>query len=132
MKCALELQMIAKARVEENRKKEELTIRKHTLRECERIGDFFENQAEKGENVCCYKFYIDKTGQKLKETRTEYTDHRRSYISTGLKIDIDIMREWFKPYCFNVEIQNFNYYKYGFGELKGYIIYIRPFANCLN
>ena len=137
MKCALELQMIATVKAEENRraeieaeKRKAMILQKETIAECERIGAILEELAEKGKSPI-YRFYIDRYWVVLKETYKDYADRRLSYRPTSLKIDINTMKEWFKQYCFDVEIKDFRFYQYLFGVCRGGEIIIRPSAECL-
>ena len=137
MKCALELQVIATVKAEENRRAEieaetrkAIAIQKETIAECERIGVILEELAEKGKSPI-YRFYVDRYWQVLKETYKDYADHRLSYNPTSLEIDINTMKKWFKQYCFDVEIKNFRFYQYWFGVRSGGEIIIRPSAECL-
>ena len=137
MKCALELQMIATIKAEENRraeieaeKRKAMAVQKETIAECERIGAILEELAEKGKSPI-YRFYVDRYWQVLKETYKDYADHRLSYRPTSLKIDINTMEKWFKQYCFDVEIKKFHFYQYLLGVCRGSEIIIRPSAECL-
>lgn len=138
MKCALELQMKATVRAEEIRKakieaerKEKIAIRANTLAECERIGLILESEADKGKQPF-YHFHVSNWDNRvLKETREDYADRRVSYNSTTLKLDLDLMREWFAQYCFAVKLKEFYYYEYGCGCCSGWTVYIEPSAECL-
>lgn len=137
MKCALELQMIATVKAEENRraeaeaeKRKAMILQEKTIAECERIGMILEELAEKGKSPI-YRFYVDRYWRVLKETYKDYADGRLSYNPTSLEIDINTMKKWFKQYCFDVEIKNFRFYQYWLGINSGGEIIIRPSAECL-
>lgn len=136
MKCAMDLCATAavvaaeNAAAEEARRQQEIKD-KHdrTIAFCERIGAELEKLASKGEKPE-YTFPIDWHGRELKSTRSDYADKRLSYKSASKPMDISVMIEWFKPYCFAVTTAKFNYYSYNLGLNIGYQVTVKPDPDC--
>ena len=137
MKCALELTNIAIERKQEieNEKilkemRENEARREATIQFCEKIGVELEARAAKGEKP----IYIFKCSQYkntvLSETRKDYADGRLSYRSSGPRLNLQVLREWFAEYCFKVTIHEFAFREFGYGYDKGYDIMITPDVQC--
>lgn len=145
MKCAMELMMTATVKAEENaRRAEEMAkeeairiARKeaakitNTIKYCEELGHSLEAIANKGKKPTV-SFFCDKKGTRLKETTREYADRRLSYTSCGETLNLEVMAEWFDPYCFDVIIEDFQYWKYTCGRVDGYKVTITPKPVCIN
>ena len=41
------------------------------------------------------------------------------------------IKKWFNEFCFEVEVKEVLYYKYGWGCLRRYRLVIKPNPNCL-
>lgn len=137
MKCALDLMATAAINAQANAQMEELRrqreaerLRAQTVRFCERIGDKFEELANKGEQPIAY-FYCDSAGNVLNETNADYADNRLSYRLSGECVDLDYVKQWFAQYCFDVIIKKFGYYRYWWGYQHGYSVEVRPMPECL-
>lgn len=138
MKCALELVATATIRAEEiARAKEEQErayrerIRTRTIEYCERLGEQLETLADNGKTPTLY-FYCDSSNYVLTPTYKDYADGRLSYkISNYTPINLHDLCNWFADYCFNVEVENFKYQRYGCGECSGKKITISPSPVCL-
>ena len=145
MKCALELQATATKRAEEIRQNEmekarqkEAEIKKNTIQFCEKLGEQLEREANAGK-VPEVDFYMefhwysgDFRGRQMFPTRKDYADKRVSFNPTGEELDLKIMADWFKPYCFTVNYKKESVWEYGWGCHKAYHVYIKPAPECLN
>lgn len=139
MKCAMELMMTATVRAEEIAREEALHIariraakRANTIKYCEELGNSLETMANKGKKPTI-TFFCNKYNTKpIKATTHEYADHRISYVVCGESLDLELMAEWFNPYCFNVIIEDFNYWNYGCGRSDGYKVTIAPKPACIS
>lgn len=138
MKCAMELMMTATVRAEEIAKEEAVRIarvkatkRANTIKYCEELGNSLEAMANNGKNPTV-AFFCDKYNTRpMKATTREYSDHRISYVVCGESLDLELMAEWFDPYCFNVAIEDFHYWNYGCGRSSGYKVTIAPKPACI-
>ena len=140
MKCAMELMVTAATRAEENasawaaeRAKEAVERRKNTIKYCEEIGDYLERMANNGKKptktfLCGgYLHY-----RVLGGTHSHYKDGRLSYYAISEEIDLDVMAEWFAPYCFIVKRKECRYWSYGSGEVTGCQVTIEPQPECIS
>lgn len=146
MKCALELLAISAEKKKENealeaeKKALELTRMKeeakaNTIKYCQTLESILEKEAAKGEDLIAIlhvspDFWYLGLAYVLVEKHGEYADGRRSF-EHGVKIDLDYLEQWFKKYCFKVEIKDFYYWWYGFGKHYGRTIEIKPDPDCL-
>lgn len=138
MKCALELMMTATIRAEEEAalkilREQEVRERKrvNTIRYCEKLGERLEQMAEKG-NIPQTSFYCDKWDNRpLVSTHSDYADKRLSYKASGDELDLELLKEWFAKYCFDVAIKEYGHYRYGWGYCKGYEVVISPAMECV-
>ena len=140
MKCALELVAIASAKAEEIAREKELqkmrekeSRRAETLKLCERLGAELEQQANEGKVPSVSFRCSGEEGRELVKTYDDYADKRLSYRVRGEAIDLDILKEWFAQFCFEVTVSNFDYYRYGFGWcMNGCSVNIKPSPECLS
>lgn len=137
MKCALELQMLAAVKAEENAIAE--AARKEAARReliaktiafCEDIGVELEMLANKGkkprfEFMCSWD--LDEV---LRATYRDYADRRESYTRAS-RFDMDTLKEWFANYCFDVQLDPTHGWRYNWGEIRMYRVTILPNAECL-
>lgn len=137
MKCALELQMIATVKAEENEALE--AIRRETARRkliadtitiCEGIGTELEKLANKGkqprfEFMCSFE-----QNEMLRTTYRDYADRRESFAHAGY-FDMNTLKEWFSNYCFDVQLNSTYGWRYNWGEVRMYRVVIVPNAECL-
>jgi hypothetical protein len=137
MKCALELVTVATMIAEQKAKEEaerkarlEAEKRERTLAFCEKIGEKLEEKANQG-NKPCYYFDCTNRYEPMRSTRKEYADGRESHIVTDGNMSLKLMKEWFKPYCFIVKVEEMQYWHYGCGHKNGYSISIVPDPDCL-
>jgi hypothetical protein len=137
MKCALELMVIAEAKAEEKAREQEIYERKRkeeenarTLKMCEDIGKYLEEMAENGERPY-YCFNCSKNYSLLTKERQRYANGKTSYTTVpNSSFNIELMKEYFENYCFEVSAINYEYYNYGWGAQKGHTIYIRVSPKC--
>ena len=138
MRCALELVMTATIKAEEKaafkalREQEERERKRaNTIRYCEKLGERLEKKADKGE-LPQTSFYCDKWDKRpLVSTYSDYADKRLSYREDGDELDLELLKEWFAQYCFDVAVNEYGYYRYGCGYCKGYEIVISPAMECV-
>lgn len=137
MKCALELQMLAAVKAEENAIAE--AARKEAARReliastialCEGIGEELEKLANKGrkpqfEFMCSWDL-----NEVLRTTYRDYADRRESYTRLS-HFDMDTLKEWFANYCFDVQLDPTYGWRYNWGEIRMYRVIITPSAECL-
>lgn len=139
MRCALDLQVTAKLRAEENAKaeilrqqRERVARRTRTIAFCEKLGRELEEMAEKGKTPST-SFYCEASSQHrlLVETRKDYADHRKSHNPAGEALDLDLIVEWFAQYCFEVDCRKTWTWHYGWGQVNCFWVIISPKAQCL-
>jgi hypothetical protein len=139
MRCAFDLQMIAKVRAEENAKAELLRQRQEdmartarTIEFCEKLGRQLEEMAEKGQTPII-RFDCENSNfpRLLVSTRNDYADRRTSHRSTGEPFDLNLMKEWFAQYCFEVDCHKSWTWHYGCGQVSYYWVTISPQPQCL-
>lgn len=143
MRCAMDLMTMAVARKveieEQKRIREEdrkAQVIQNTLSWCEEIGEVLENMAFKGEKpVYVHLSSIENTNGDIclvKGIKGKYADPRRlSYEEYGNRLNLDLIKKWFNEFCFEVEVKEVLYYKYGWGCLRRYRLVIKPNPNCL-
>lgn len=136
MKCAMDLCATAAVIAAENaaaeaarRQKEQQEKHDRTIAFCERIGAELESLAGKGKKPE-YSFCVDSHGRELIGTYNDYYDKRLSYNPKGESMDISVMTEWFKPYCFIVKTVDFKYYWHGMGLNFGQRVLVSPDPDC--
>lgn len=139
MRCAFDLQMIAKVKAEENAKAELLRQRKEdmartarTIEFCEKLGKQLEEMAEKGQTPII-RFDCENSNfpRVLVATRKEYADHRESHNPIGESFDLNLLVEWFAQYCFEVKYLKSLTWHYGCGQMSYYWVTISPQPQCL-
>lgn len=138
MRCAMDLMMTAAVRAEEIRQEEIARIarakaakRANTIKYCEELGASLEAMADKGKKPSI-TFFCDKYDTRpMTATTRQYADHRTSYVVCGESLDLELMAEWFAPYCFEVKIEDFRYWKYNCGSNSGYKVTVEPQPACL-
>ena len=140
MKCAMELMATATARkIEiENEKIAErerylAKVRKNTIAWCEKIGCQLEEMANQGKSpIFSFVFSeINGDGYEMVSNTTLYADHRESWHSTGEKLSLAIIAEWFSQYCFSVYKQKIKVWRYGLGQLNALGVTIKPTPDCM-
>jgi hypothetical protein len=136
MKCATELMTIAKVKAEEiaraeqeKRERETMARIARTIKHCEELGNTLESMAEQGKEPSLV-FYTDKHYRPMKPTHDDYADGRQSFIWSYDDIDLEMLKEYFEQYCFNLTIKQFDYWCYGLGLNQGYVITISPAPKC--
>lgn len=136
MKCATELMAIAKvkakeiARAEQEKRERETMARiARTIKHCEDLGNTLESMAEQGKEPSAV-FYTDEYHRLMTPTYSRYADGRKSFIWSRESIDLEMLKEYFAQYCFNLTIKQFDYWCYGLGLNQGYVITISPAPKC--
>ena len=157
MKCAIELLAIAKeaealhvieeqAKIEKARL-EALARRKRTIEWCEEVlANYLEKQA-----ICWKPFasgswtwevsdgtvmhfhacdYERKILCPLKYDR-KYADGRKAFVPYGDTIDADVVAEYCKQFCIEVQVKSRNYFRYGWGAGSGAELQFRISPECL-
>lgn len=138
MRCAFDLvttaNFIAEEKerlktIQEQLEREELRVR--TIQYCEKLGAELEQKSEKGEQPII-DFHCSHNGTPLVATFSDYADRRLSFnwSKTG-KIDLELMKQWFADYCFQVKTTPYDYYCYGLGVCSGYLVKISPAPQCV-
>lgn len=138
MRCAMDLMVTATVRAEEiAREKTARAVREaqekiaRTIVYCEKLGAELEKMANRGTKPVT-SFVCDKWDCRLlAASNREYADNRTSYRPYGDGLDLKAMAEWFAPYCFDVVVEDFSYWRYGYGCNKGYKVTITPKPACL-
>jgi hypothetical protein len=135
----MELMMTATVRAEEIAREEALRIariraakRANTIKYCEKLGNSLEAMANGGKTPSITFFCDAYNTRPMEATTRQYADRRISYIACGESLDLGVMAEWFDPYCFNVLIEDFHYWKYNCGRTKGYKVTIAPKPACIS
>ena len=136
MKCATELMAIAKVKAEEiiraeqeKREREIMARIARTTKYLEKLGNTLESMAEQGKEPSIV-FYTDRYYRPMEPTYNEYADGRKSFIWSCDSIDLEMLKEYFEQYCFNLTVAQFNYWCYGLGVKQGYVITISPAPKC--
>ena len=139
MRCAFDLEMTAKVRAEENAKAELLRQQKEamartarTIDFCERLGRELEKKAENGEPPII-RFDCENRDfpRVLVATDKEYADHRTSHNPAGATFDLNLLKEWFAQYCFEVTCRERWTWNYGCGRMSYYWVTISPQPQCI-
>lgn len=137
MRCALELQATAAIRAaeiaaenEERKRQARKALQAKTVQFCEALGKTLEERANNG-NVPTVSFYFDGYDRVLEQTTKDYADHRTSYRSTDLRIDLEYLAEWFHQYCFKVSAVKRSGWRYNWGQTDIQLVTIAPAAQCL-
>lgn len=143
MKCALELQTIAAAKMEEKRLQEaeaeakrQTEIFNQTIEYCEQIGKKLEEKANAGHTpevrfLFDYDYYNPNQGYAMKkDSRSLYADKRTTHSRTGEKFDLDVMTKWFDQYCFTLRHSTTGAWSYGSGCTRVYSVVIEPSPEC--
>ena len=136
MKCATELMTIAKVKAEEiakaeqeKRERETMARIARTIKYYEELGNTLESMAEQGKEPSVV-FYTDGYCRPMKSTHNDYADGRESFRWDCDSIDLEMLRDYFEQYCFNLTIKKFNYWHYGLGLKQGCAITISPAPKC--
>lgn len=136
MKCATELMTIAKVKAEEiaraeqeKRERETMARIARTIKHCEELGNTLERMAEQGKEPSV-TFYTDEYHRLMEPTYSRYADGRKSFIWSRESIDLEMLKEYFEQYCFNLTVKQFDYWYYGLGLNQGYVITISPAPKC--
>ena len=138
MRCAMDLMVTATVRAEEIARENAARVAREaqakiarTIAYCEKLGAELEKMADKGKKPVV-SFVCDKRDcRPLVATNREYADHRTSYNPCGDSLDLELMAEWFAPYCFEVAVEDFHYWNYGCGRWSGYKVTIAPKPACI-
>lgn len=143
MECALKLQAIAAAKVEENRLREveaeakrKVNTFNQTMKYCEQIGKKLEEMANAGYTprvyfLFDYDYYHPNYGFAMEEDhRSPYADKRTTHHRIGEEFDLEVMKEWFAQYCFTLRYYTTYTWKYGHGSYKIYGVIIEPSPEC--
>lgn len=139
MRCALDLQMVAKVKAEENtkaellrRQKEDIARRARTIEFCEKLGKELEKKAESGNTpTISFDCQVNNFPRLLIATRKEYADGRISHYAVGASLDLNLISEWFAQYCFEVVCHKAWTWNYGFGKDSYYRVTISPEPECI-
>jgi transcriptional regulator len=126
----LEIMETNKARIERERIEKERKEREQkaqaTLKLCEELSEKIEGLAQKGKDLTVY-FNCTEKGAIMTPTTRDYADSRISYHYQEC-IDLDLLKDYFKQYCFDITVvKRFEYWYYGCGKFSdGMAVRISP------
>lgn len=136
MRCSMDLMTTAMVVQEEQRVAKQIAEEKHqievmekTVKWCEEVGKILEEKAEKGFSP--RHTFVMWGADEMIATYDDYADRRKSYKYSGNELNLGVIKEWFKQYCFTLDIQEIEFWKYFYGKVRGLSITIEPDPICL-